>query len=412
MMLRRYLPTPGSLAANTVLATFWQLMRVAVQLAWTVIVARMLGIDDYGRLAGIVGFAALLATFSGIGFALLMYQEVSRDRALLAASWRKAWTGVLVLGATASLLFAAIGPLVLGSHWPVYLLLGVTELVCVPLAMACSYAFQAHARMGMANLLYVFLPMANLLAGITFAAVSPTRDLPHYAPFHAFFALIAAAAACVVVVRVLQPGRAPFELSRYDAKEAAGFSVMRLADNGLNMFDKTLVLRLAGAEVAGAYTAAFRVVTVLALPISSLAMSALPRLFRAHHGAQDTSSFVTRLLVHTVGYGLLAAAAIWVAAPVLPWLLGPSFAPAVDAARWMSASPLLLGLCTTGSGILLTRQGRNRRIVAQVAGMAAMIVAGITLMPRYGLEGAAITLLVAQAVTAVLAWHAVLSKPH
>lgn len=411
-MLRRYIPAAGSLAANTALATFWQLVRVGVQLLWTIVIARSLGIADYGRLSGIVGFAALLATFTGIGFALLMLQQVAREPERLGVYWRKSWTSILVLGSAISLLFAGIGPLLLGGHAWLYLLVGVTELICLPLTMACSYAFQAHARMGVANLLYVFVPAANLIAGLSFVASGVTRDLDHYIGFHAVFASIATAAACLVVVRLLRPAPAPLTVSRHETSEAAGFSVMRLADNGLNAFDKTLVLRLAGTEVAGAYTAAFRIVTVLTLPVTSLAMSALPRLFRAHgRDEEHTSRFVTKLMFHTIGFGLLSAVAMWLCAPVLPWLLGPSFAPAVDAARWLCLSPLLFGLCSVGSSILLTRGRRNQRILSQCAGMAAMIVAGITLMPRYGLAGATLTLLVAQATTAVLVWSAVLGKP-
>jgi len=45
---------PGRLARNTVLATFWQGVRIVLQFAYLVLVARMLGAEGYGLFSEVV----------------------------------------------------------------------------------------------------------------------------------------------------------------------------------------------------------------------------------------------------------------------------------------------------------------------------------------------------------------------
>ncbi|TWI02882.1 O-antigen/teichoic acid export membrane protein [Luteimonas cucumeris] len=400
--------------ANTVLTTFWQFTRVGLQLLWTLIIARSLGAEAYGKFAGISGLAALIGTFSGIGMGLLMLQQVSRRTDHFPEYWRKAWGSTLPLGAALALAFGLAGSALMGgtAGATVFLLVGLVELLFLPLTIVSSYAFQAHNRMGLANMIYVFMPAANLLAGLLFLAFGTAWDLAHYLYFHAAMAALAALAAVIVVVRLLKPGLVPLSIGTTELREAAGFSLMRLADTGLGSFDKTLVLRLAGAEAAGAYTAAFRLATVLVLPVVALSMSALPRLFReGEHSRGGASPFVGKMLRHALVYGLLAGIVMWFAADLLPWLLGETFARAASAAKWMSLSPLLMGLCALGSNVLLTSQRRNRRILAQCIGLASMVLIAAWLMPSFGLHGAVLTLLAAQAVTAALLWALVFKKP-
>jgi O-antigen/teichoic acid export membrane protein len=220
--------------------------------------------------------------------------------------------------------------------------------------------------------------------------------------------VFAGTGAISLVVGLLAPAKARFEISRRDVHEGMGFSLMRIADTGMTSLDKTLVLLLAGSHVAGIYGSAYRLVAVLAMPATSLGMAALPRLFRIHATGTAAptrkSGLVGVLLAATAAYGVIAALLAYVLSGVLPIVFGPAFAQAAQAARWLAISPLLYGLYALGCNVLVTSHRRTLRIMAQAAGIAILAITALIWVPRFGLKGAVGMLLFSQGATALLLW--------
>ena len=397
------------LAHNTVLATGWQGIRVALQAVWVILLARAIGPGDYGSFAGMAGLAAALGALTGLGFGMLMIQDASRNHEHFAAAWKRAL--ILTLGSGFALLglYVTTAPLLFHAHniW-LYAAIGLPELVCLPMTLVASYAFQLHERMGWAGALFSLSAIGNLIAVVTFLVFSPSHALGYYLPFHAAMSVLADAGAIGLVAALLAPDKARFEISRRDIREGMGFSLMRIADTGMTSLDKTLVLLLAGSHVAGIYGSAYRLVAVLAMPATSLGMAALPRLFRTHAARADAltrkSGLVRTLLAATAAYGVVAALLAYGLSGVLPILFGPAFAEAAHVARWLAISPLLYGLYTLGCNVLVTSHRRTLRILAQAAGIAILAITALIWIPRFGLKGAVGMLLFSQGATALLLW--------
>ncbi len=395
------------LAQNTVLATGWQGIRVALQAVWVVLLARAIGPGGYGSFAGMAGLAAAIGSLTGLGFGMLMIQDASRDREHFAVAWKRALYLALASGVLLWLAYMLIAPLLfrapIGS-WA-YAAIGFPELVCFPITIIASYAFQVHERMGWAGALFTLITMGNLIAVGAFLGTSPVRTLVHYLPFHAAGAILASVCAVVLVLRLLQPAKARFSLSRRDLGEGMGFSLMRIADTGMTSLDKTFVLLLAGDQAAGIYGSAYRFVSVLAMPATSLGMAALPRLFRNHHAQHATQKRLVRiLLAATILYGLVAAALAYTLSGLLPLLFGPAFARTAEIARWLAVSPLLYGLYALGCNVLVTTDRRAVRVASQGIGIVLLAVTGFLWIPRFGLPGAAGMLLFTQFATTFLLW--------
>lgn len=399
------------LAHNTALATGWQGIRVALQAVWVVLLARTIGPGDYGAFAGFAGLAAALGALTGLGFGVLMIQDASRDRDLFAAAWKRALYMALASGLVLWIAYTAVAPLVFRlpvSPW-VFAAVGLPELVCLPVTIVASYAFQLHERMGWSGALLTITAIGNLIAVGLFLGTSSTRTLAGYLPFHAAMSVLASTLAMALVVKRLAPTRTSFSINRRDVREGMGFSLMRIADLGMTSLDKTLVLLLAGSEIAGIYGSAYRLVAVLAMPATSLGAAALPRLFRDHHADPNARSRLIRiLLASTIGYGLVAAALAWALSGFLPILFGSAFAEAAKVARWLAISPLLYGVYTLGCNVLVTSDRRTLRIIAQASGIAILVIAALLLVPRFGLAGAAGMLLFTQFATSILLWALVI----
>lgn len=409
-----------SLARSAGLATSWQVARAAIQVAWLVLLARLLGVDGYGTFAGTSAMATAASTLVGIGTGLVMLRNVSRDASAFPFAWRRA-VGVT---AVSGLVLAALLPLAMRSFlgpsspsWVVLGAIGLTELLALPLIIACSYAFQAHDRMGYANFILVIQPVGSLIAVCVAGILPPSPDtatsLASYAIVHALMAAAAGLVAWWLVRRELAPGRessGPALLPQL--REGAGLSVMRVADTVLSSIDKTLVLRLAGAELAGLYTLAYRVASVLAIPANALAMAAFPRLAAGLGGGRGHGPAHARLLALALGMGALAGVAMWVSAAALPHLMGPGFEPVAEMARRMAATPALLGLSGMACGILLASHRAALRSLVQFGGIALLVALSVYLLSPGEPFAPAIVLQATLAATSISLWAIVLlSEP-
>lgn len=395
----------GSLAGDTLTVGFWQALRIAGQALWVILIARLLGPHGYGMFVGVAGLATTLGGLTGLGMGLVMLQDVARQSALFDRRWRQAMVLALASGALLCAAFIALAPLLLGAQvaFAVVVALGLSELLLFPLISLSAFAFSARNRMGTAAALPAVMAAGRTLAALAFWLLTTERTLATYVWFH-----LAATLACALVslawVRVrLRPRRVPLQISLRELREGGGFSLMWMVGNGLGSLDKTLVLRLAGAEIAGLYGAVYRFATVLALPVEALTMAAGPRLFR-HGGGQSQGALIPRMAAVALGCSIGAGAALWLLAGVLPWLLGPRFEPAVAGARWMALFVPAYGMRLLGSNVLMASNARTLRVVIEALGLATLVGFALWWLPRFGLGGAVAMICTTEALLALACW--------
>lgn len=410
--MRELMPS-GRVARNTYVGTAWLALRVSGQAAWIVALGRAIGPSGYGLFSGLAGLAAALGTLSGLGFGVLLLQDGSRDTSRFSAGWKRSLFMTVLSGAVLWLAYVLLAPMLLHEHGSLsmYVAIGLVELVCFPLTVTASYAFQVHERMGWASAVHTLVPMGNLLAAGMFISFDSDRTLVSYLPYHAMMGVLSALVSIALVRKVLSPGATRFSVSFRDLKEGLAFSTMRVADTGLTSLDKTLVLLLSSSSIAGIYSSAYRLITVITMPITSLSMAVLPRLFRMSDDVStraERRTLVRRLAIAVSGYGVLAGFATWLLSGMLPMLLGEAFRPAAQAARWLVISPFLYCFYTLGCNVLVTSNRRSMRVASQCAGILILALSANLLVPKYGLKGAVGMLLITQAFTTAILWTSIL----
>src|SRR5580704_12844569 len=75
------------LARNTLWMFLGQGLRLALQGACFVVIARALGVLNYGAFIGAVSLVAIFAPFATLGFGNLLIKNVARDRRLFPQYW-------------------------------------------------------------------------------------------------------------------------------------------------------------------------------------------------------------------------------------------------------------------------------------------------------------------------------------
>lgn len=200
--------------------------------------------------------------------------------------------------------------------------------------------------------------------------------------------LIGAAALSWTIMSYGRPSVGRVDL-RERFQEGLHFAVGTSAQNAYTDVDKIMLPRLAGLEAVGIYTGAFRFVVVAFLPLNAFLGALYPRFFEAgQYGYSAARQVAWRALPITAAYGLLACTGLWLAAPLLPRLLGPGFGESVQALRALSVLLLVQSLyfpfadALTGSGL------QRVRTAGQVGSLICNIGLNLVLIPRLGWLGA------------------------
>jgi O-antigen/teichoic acid export membrane protein len=368
-------------------ATGFQLLRLSLQVALLVLLARALTPVQYGVFVGVAGLASAVAGLSGLGTGMLMVKQVSLRPSLWNATWAHALRMFISTGAVLSAAFVATAPLLLHVSLPVSALacIALSELVCVPLLYLGSFAFQAFERIAWSAALPCFMGACRLTGVVAFLVLGTTRTLAEYLVFHAVASATATACSLALVRLMLRPSKVSSGIPRGTTLEALRFCASWFSNNALVEMDKSLAVRFGTPATAAAYALAYRLASALSTPTTSLVMSAQPRLFAA--GKAQRQRLSLHIVLAATACSMAACAAMVVLAPLLPWIFGAAYQEANHFGLLLALLPLAFGIRFVLGSLLVAEGHPGVRALLEAMGTVVMIVAGAILIPRFGAEG-------------------------
>ena len=201
---------------------------------------------------------------------------------------------------------------------------------------------------------------------------------------------LSAVMAMALVTAVLGRPRIDLRLLRERALEGVGFSLAASTTSVYNDLDKAMLSRYGMLAANGIYSMAYRVIDMSCSPLRALQSAAFPRFCQTgRNGAAGSIALTRKLLGKTLPFSLLAAAAMFLAAPVIPHIVGRSFASSVSALEWLCLLPVFRSLHLS-AGDTLTGAGYQRyRTAAQLCAAGLNFGLNLWLIPAYSWHGAA-----------------------
>ena len=400
---------PGKLARDTVLLGAGLGLRALSQALVFLIVARLLGTQGYGAFSAALAAASIWSNFCGLGGYAILVRDVARDPARFTRSWSLtlAALGLSILPVLL-LYLVSVRWFLPQVPWALMLALGLGELVFWPLANVAVYVYQGFERMGRSARM-MLAPVLARLAAATLLLLAVVREgaderLVLWGWLYAAASLAAAIYAHHRVVRDLGrprwPGRR--ELIGH-IRAGVPFSLLGGAGKLYLDADKFLLARLAGLETAGLYSAGYRFVDLTFLPLHALIAAAVPRLFRA--GANGTAHSLRAalpLLGPALAYAAVAGLLLFLAAPLIPRLLGASYEEAVSVVRWLAWLPLVAFPRLLMQSALATSDRQTRGMMIVSLGALANIGLNVWWIQLWGWRGAIAATYAAELVMVVV----------
>jgi len=404
----RYLKS--TLARNTGWMLIGQGVRLIIQAGYFVIIARSLGVQQYGAFAAVTAMVAILSPFVGLGSDSLIIKNVARNFELLDECFGNGVVLTLVTG------LAGVGIVIGICRWVLPASISVTIILMVALADLVGYhlivmvtnAFLAVEKLDKTAQLNVMVSAARFI-GIAATVVvvrHPTAEL---------WSIVYAAATGVAAVISLLSVRglvSSFKLAPHRIKgellEGLYFSGGISAQTIYNDMDKTMLARLSTLGATGIYSAAYRLIDVAFIPVSSLIYAAYPGYFRHGKGEiRATYEYARRLLPVPIGFSLLAFAGLLVGAPIIPKILGGEYLRTVEALRWLAVLPLFKTVHYFFADALSGAGYQGLRMCLQIVVAVFNVLVNLWVIPAYSWRGAAWSSLASDGFLALLMWMAI-----
>jgi O-antigen/teichoic acid export membrane protein len=380
------------LAHNTGWMLLGQGLKLVVQALYFAVIARGLGVQNYGAFVGVVGLVGIMSPFATLGSTNLLVKNVARDGAQFNKNYGLALVTTLLSSAVLFAFVVVISHFVLPATIPLGLvmLVAASDLFGLNIGAICSHAFLAFESLKWTAWLQVLLSVMRVAAAIILVALYRHPSALQWAIFYFASTIIVAIVSLGLVVVKLGPP--VFSLSRTagEYKEGLYFSVNTSAATIYNDIDKAMLARLGTLEATGIYGAAYRLVDVSLAPVTSLMAAASPGFFRAGAGGISPAiQYAKPLVFRALGYATLVSIALLAGAGIVPYVLGAGYRATVEALRWLAIIPMLKAAqffvadALTAAGY----QGLRTSIYAGVALFNVLV--NLWIIPAYSWRGAA-----------------------
>lgn len=383
-------------------------LAAGAQLVSFALLARALGPAEFGQFVAVSAAIAIAAPFCGLG----ALEGVVRRTAALGADFPAMLGHALTLIAASGAALVLVGLAVLPSVFPLSAD-GATAFMATALLLTGGivlgnivnlgeHSFLAHRRFGTANAIVAGFALARAataaLACLAFGIDSAAQWAEWFFGCH-----VVCAALALVMTRGL--GAPRFGIVRDELPRGIWFSLPILA-RALRQNADVIVLGLVTqSHTVASYGIARRILDVSYLSIGALARLVYPgSASAASHGTEALLERARAVLFASLLVGGMTAAAIWLAAPLLPLVFGPGYDALPAFARALCG---LLAIAAAGAvaldALAAAAQHAKRAAVLGLGSLGgAALVASASAMG--GPDSAIFASYLADAGVAAMAW--------
>jgi len=370
--------------------------RLAFQALYYVMLARALGAQGLGIFASALALVNVFVPFSGLGGGNLIVKYVARDRSALGYYFSHAVRTLLITGLMLLCLSVALHRVALGPSvgWELVALVGVAELLVLRYVETIVQTLQAVDRLDLMARVQFLIGAIRLLSVVVCLCIARHPSVITFALCYfgaGFVNAVLSRAMLKKLVGTLKPTTETNSALGRRLFEGTPFAVGVASKSIYTDIDKTMLTRMVSADVTGVYTIATRLITVGFTPIQAAIMSSNTRLFKkGAHGLLPALDLAKRMLPFLLCYAVAVGIGLYLIAPLLPALLGPSFAKSVSIVRCLTFLPIIQTIHFLLGDTLMGADLQGLRSACQLFVAGINVGLNLWLIPLLGWHGAII----------------------
>ncbi|HEY1016457.1 MAG TPA: polysaccharide biosynthesis C-terminal domain-containing protein [Herpetosiphonaceae bacterium] len=351
-----------------------------------ILLARLMGFSQYGLYIALFALLSPVASAASLGLEPWLLRQSGKPG--LAGSIGDVLA--VRLGAL-SLLVLVAAPLLALTHRDSYSLAIVSvagvALVSETLVATADAALRAQARVVAAALLQVGI--AAVFFGLVWFAWRPGASMGRALAYRTGASLIGLGSAWWLLRAVRPAAWAPRRWWAMLKQTKVYYASEILATISLKA-DLTMIALLAGSAAVALYGPGLTIINTTFLVPGIASQIILPLISRQRFGSPKYWITLQLGVVCSVAYGLLVAAALFWAAPlVVSILYGPEYSGTVPLLQIMCLIPLLKSLNFCWATIMVAHDQQPLRTKLQAVGALFNPLANLAWIPLFGVMGAA-----------------------
>lgn len=396
-----------SLVRNTLWLLFSKLFTVVMQAGYFIIVARVLGSENYGAFVGITSLASIVYPFSALGNDHILIQSVSRKKSQFNIYWGNALFVIILASLALTVVILFISPLIFPESISILeifliLLADLTSLAFIDLTGKAFLAVDLVKKLGQFQIFYISI---KFIAALIFALCFPSSNSLIWAAIYLISSMLVAVVGVLYVNRFI--GAPQPVLSKIPAEISQGifFSISASATNINASVDRTMLASMSTLQATGIYGAAYRFIDVGYVPLLAILSATYAKFFeQGAAGIGGTLKLAKRILPVSSAYGIVSLIGYLVFSPFLPIILGEEYRGAIDALRWLAPIPCIAVFQFIAADTLTGAGYQKTRSIIQVSSALLNIGLNFWLIPQYSWKGAAWATLISDVLKTICLW--------
>jgi O-antigen/teichoic acid export membrane protein len=381
------------------------------RIAYFVMAAHVLGPTAYGTYVACTALLAAMSPFAVLGTADVMTKYAARDRNVVGMYFGNAIVVTVLSGFLLTLLALLIRPKVLpaGVTTSMLIAVAIAEFLGTQLTGICSQVFLALEQAANYTQMLAWTTALRVLAAV--ALLGSSRTALSWACLYATAGVIATTTGIIGVSRVCSRPRFQWKCLLASVREGVHFATSAASQFFYDDIDKVMLARLSSVEAAAIYAVAYRFVDAATLPIYSLAAATYPEFFRrGRHGVTSTFGFARAIVRRTMLYGMAAALCLFVAAKLVPLIMGQAYAQSTIALRYLCLLPFLKSVHSFLTDTLTGADYQWERSSAQILVAVFNVLINLWLIRSFAFRGAAWSSLMTDSLLIgllylIIRWH-------
>ncbi|MDI6026887.1 lipopolysaccharide biosynthesis protein [Corticibacterium sp. UT-5YL-CI-8] len=331
--LRRLLPMAMSYMASggsLIVASAAQLITFAI-------LARFLGVEEFGLYVAVTAVTAIAIHLCGLGATECLVRRVARDKTMYPIMLGHN----IILTVVSSVVLVVIGLIVLPYFYPLSsdmtinvgatLLLLLTNIPLVRGILLTEQIFLGHSDFRSANKIVLSFGLARTAAAALACLVFGVNTIAEWVVWQ-FLCHVIVAAGCVYSLRNL--GRPKYGIVSEEIKQGLYFSIPFIIRAVRQNADLLILALVTAPEIVGSYSVARRILESSYLSVEAMNRLIYPGSARASmNGLHGAMGLVRRVALAAVGISAATAVTVFICAPLLPLLFGQQYVSMVDFVR-------------------------------------------------------------------------------
>ena len=351
---------------------------------------------------------AVVSQYSTLGSGLLFLRYVSPDLSRFREYWGNILMAIFVLGILLVMCLRFSGSWLVGTaSVPLLFPIAISDCIFQQLGGCAGQVFLTFEKMKFSAALTLLSSVSRCVLAVAMLLALGKASAWQWAIASLIVSAISASVAFAIVTRSFGlPSFSPSLLFKH-AGEGFVFSISGSTTAVYNDIDKVVLSHFGMDRANGIYSMAYRVVNIGTMPISSIVSAAFPRFFREGvKGIAATVPMARSLLKRTATLGIGISIAMFLCAPLIPHLVGKSYAESVSALRWLCLIPFFRCFHLSAGDAIAGAGHQRFRLISQSIAAIGNLLLNLYLVPRFSWLGAAWASLATDGALGVMNWGA------